>query len=166
VQGVEDRQVEQLGRVDRVPEGAKCPHVGLWLTCDDGPVLETSPQAREVAPADLLPHLRRAKDLVDSQYAEAVDLDRLAASAGCSRFHFLRMFRATYAPSLYRDRAAVAKGALGAGVFATDDCQATFQELSGRGVTFVQPPQDRPYGVEALLRDNSGNWFSLTQRKV
>ncbi|TMF72993.1 MAG: VOC family protein, partial [Chloroflexi bacterium] len=24
---------------------------------------------------------------------------------------------------------------------------------------------DRPYGVEAVFRDDSGNWYSLTQRK-
>jgi predicted enzyme related to lactoylglutathione lyase len=60
-------------------------------------------------------------------------------------------------------RALVAKGALGAGVLHTDDCHATFKELSARGVEFVQEPAERPYGVEAVLRDNSGNWFSLTQ---
>jgi predicted enzyme related to lactoylglutathione lyase len=60
-------------------------------------------------------------------------------------------------------RALVAKGALGVGVLRTDNCQATFKELSARGVDFVQEPAERPYGVEALFRDNSGNWFSLTE---
>jgi predicted enzyme related to lactoylglutathione lyase len=60
-------------------------------------------------------------------------------------------------------KALVAKGVLGAGAFNTDDCHAAYKELSGRGVTFVQEPQDRPYGVEAIFRDDSGNWFSLTQ---
>ena len=32
-------------------------------------------------------------------------------------------------------------------------------------MTFLQEPEDRPYGVEALFRDDSGNWFSLTQSK-
>jgi predicted enzyme related to lactoylglutathione lyase len=59
-------------------------------------------------------------------------------------------------------RALVAKGAIGVGVLRTDNCQATFKELSARGVDFVQEPAERPYGVEALFRDNSGNWFSLT----
>ena len=62
-------------------------------------------------------------------------------------------------------RALVAKGSLGGGVFDTDDCQATFEELKTKGVTFLQEPADRPYGVEALFRDDSGNWFSLTQSK-
>jgi catechol 2,3-dioxygenase-like lactoylglutathione lyase family enzyme len=61
-------------------------------------------------------------------------------------------------------RAMVAKGALGAGVFATDDCARAYAELSERGVQFVTEPTERSYGIEAVFRDNSGNWFSLTQR--
>jgi catechol 2,3-dioxygenase-like lactoylglutathione lyase family enzyme len=62
-------------------------------------------------------------------------------------------------------RALVEKGAMGTGVFDTDDCQATYEELKSRGVEFLAPPTDRFYGIEALFKDNSGNWFSLTQRK-
>jgi catechol 2,3-dioxygenase-like lactoylglutathione lyase family enzyme len=62
-------------------------------------------------------------------------------------------------------RALVAKGSLGGGVFDTDDCRRTFEELSAKGVTFLQEPAERPYGVEALFRDDSGNWFSLTETK-
>ena len=57
------------------------------------------------------------------------------------------------------------QGSLGGGVFETADCQKTFEELSARGVTFLQEPAERPYGIEALFRDDSGNWFSLTQPK-
>jgi predicted enzyme related to lactoylglutathione lyase len=60
-------------------------------------------------------------------------------------------------------RAMIAKGAMGTGVMATDDCRATHRELAARGVQFLQEPTDRPYGIEATFRDNSGNWFSLTQ---
>lgn len=63
-------------------------------------------------------------------------------------------------------RSLVAAGAIGVGVFATEDCHATYRELSGRGVEFVQEPTERPYGVEAVFRDDSGNWFSLTQRNA
>jgi catechol 2,3-dioxygenase-like lactoylglutathione lyase family enzyme len=59
----------------------------------------------------------------------------------------------------------IAKGVLGGGVFNTDDCRKSFEELKGKGVTFLQEPADRPYGVEAVFRDDSGNWFSLTQSK-
>ena len=47
-------------------------------------------------PDDLLVHLRRARDLIDRDYAEALDLDQLAAAAGVSKYHFLRCFAATY----------------------------------------------------------------------
>jgi catechol 2,3-dioxygenase-like lactoylglutathione lyase family enzyme len=57
----------------------------------------------------------------------------------------------------------VAKGILGPGVFRTDDCRSTYSELSKRGVNFLSEPAERPYGVEATLRDNSGNWFSMTE---
>jgi catechol 2,3-dioxygenase-like lactoylglutathione lyase family enzyme len=61
-------------------------------------------------------------------------------------------------------KALVAKGVLGAGAFETDDCRATYAELSARGVTFLTEPAERFYGLEATFRDNSGNWFSMTQR--
>ena len=60
-------------------------------------------------------------------------------------------------------RELVAKGALGSAVLATDDCRQTYKELSARGVVFLQEPADRPYGVEATFRDDSGNVYSLTQ---
>ncbi len=60
-------------------------------------------------------------------------------------------------------RAIMAKGVLGAGVFNTPDCRGTYEELKGKGVVFVSEPAERPYGIEAVFKDNSGNWFSLTQ---
>jgi hypothetical protein len=61
-------------------------------------------------------------------------------------------------------KALVAKGALGTGAFETDDCRATYAQLRARGVNFLSGPTERHYGIEALMRDNSGNWFSLTER--
>lgn len=58
----------------------------------------------------------------------------------------------------------VAKGVLGACAFETDDIRRTYAELSERGVNFLSEPTQRAYGTEATLRDNSGNWFSVTQR--
>ncbi|HKJ12874.1 MAG TPA: VOC family protein [Ornithinimicrobium sp.] len=57
------------------------------------------------------------------------------------------------------------KGSLGAAGLSTDDCHRTAAELRERGVEFIQDPQDRPYGVEAMLRDNSGNWLVLVEHK-
>jgi catechol 2,3-dioxygenase-like lactoylglutathione lyase family enzyme len=62
-------------------------------------------------------------------------------------------------------RKLVTKGMLGAGVLVTDDVWGDYERLRARGVEFIQEPQERPYGTEALLRDDSGNWFSFTQRR-
>jgi catechol 2,3-dioxygenase-like lactoylglutathione lyase family enzyme len=63
-------------------------------------------------------------------------------------------------------RALVAKGALSPGVLSTSDCRGDYEALVAKGVEFTQPPAERPYGVEAVLRDDSGNWYSFTQRKA
>jgi catechol 2,3-dioxygenase-like lactoylglutathione lyase family enzyme len=44
-----------------------------------------------------------------------------------------------------------------------DDCRATYEDLVAKGVSFMQEPAERPYGVEALMRDNSGNWLVLVE---
>lgn len=46
-----------------------------------------------------------------------------------------------------------------------DDCRATYAELVAKGVEFLQEPAERPYGVEALMRDNSGNWMVLVEHR-
>jgi catechol 2,3-dioxygenase-like lactoylglutathione lyase family enzyme len=61
-------------------------------------------------------------------------------------------------------KALVAKGVLGPGAFETDDCRRTYDDLNERGVDFLSEPTERFYGIEATLRDNSGNWFSMTER--
>jgi catechol 2,3-dioxygenase-like lactoylglutathione lyase family enzyme len=60
-------------------------------------------------------------------------------------------------------RALVAAGAMGGGVMATDDCHRTYEELAAKGVIFLSEPTERPYGIEATMRDDSGNMISLTQ---
>jgi catechol 2,3-dioxygenase-like lactoylglutathione lyase family enzyme len=57
------------------------------------------------------------------------------------------------------------KGTLHAVGLSSDDCRKTFDELTAKGVTFVQEPADRPYGVEAILRDDSGNFLVLVEQK-
>jgi catechol 2,3-dioxygenase-like lactoylglutathione lyase family enzyme len=54
-------------------------------------------------------------------------------------------------------------GAAGGLFFATDDCRGDYKELTGRGVEFTEEPSDRPYGVDAGLRDPSGNNIRLVQ---
>lgn len=61
-------------------------------------------------------------------------------------------------------RAQDAGGLNGLGL-SVDDCHKTYDELTAKGVEFVQPPTDRPYGIEAVCRDNSGNWMVLVEEK-
>jgi catechol 2,3-dioxygenase-like lactoylglutathione lyase family enzyme len=58
----------------------------------------------------------------------------------------------------------MAKGAAGGLFFATDDCRATYEDLKGRGVEFTEEPSERPYGIDAGLRDPSGNAIRMVQR--
>jgi catechol 2,3-dioxygenase-like lactoylglutathione lyase family enzyme len=60
-------------------------------------------------------------------------------------------------------RGLVEAGVLGGGVLQTDDCRRDHEELAARGVQFVRGPKELPYGIEALMRDDSGNFYSLTQ---
>jgi catechol 2,3-dioxygenase-like lactoylglutathione lyase family enzyme len=57
------------------------------------------------------------------------------------------------------------KGQSGGLGLRVDDCRTTFEELSAKGVEFLQEPADRPYGVEAVMRDDSGNWLVLVERR-
>ena len=60
----------------------------------------------------------------------------------------------------------VEAGKMAVGPWKTDDCQKTYEELTAKGVEFVQPPTDRPYGIiEAVFKDNSGNTMVLAQDK-
>jgi uncharacterized glyoxalase superfamily protein PhnB len=60
-------------------------------------------------------------------------------------------------------RELMGKGFAGTVFLTTDDCQASYEELAARGVEFTEPPEPRPYGIDAGFRDPSGNSFRLTQ---
>lgn len=62
-------------------------------------------------------------------------------------------------------RELVKAGTFGFGVFQCDDLKATYEELKAKGVEFSKPPTEEFYGYEALFKDDSGNWFSLGQKK-
>ncbi len=57
----------------------------------------------------------------------------------------------------------MAKGFAGTVFLTTDDCQASYEELSARGVEFTEAPEERPYGIDSGFRDPSGNALRLTQ---
>jgi catechol 2,3-dioxygenase-like lactoylglutathione lyase family enzyme len=60
-------------------------------------------------------------------------------------------------------RSLMGKGFAGTVFLTTDDCRAEYEELQGRGVEFVEQPEERPYGIDAAFRDPSGNNIRLTE---
>jgi catechol 2,3-dioxygenase-like lactoylglutathione lyase family enzyme len=62
-------------------------------------------------------------------------------------------------------RGLIDKGVLGGGVFDADDIYKTYEELKARGVEFKGPPTEQSWGTATVMKDNSGNWFSLSQEK-
>ncbi|MXV15356.1 VOC family protein [Hufsiella ginkgonis] len=72
------------------------------------------------------------------------------------------MFKAGSAAQM---RALVSAGTFGFGVFECNDLLATYEELKAKGVEFTKEPTREFYGFEALFKDDSGNWFSLGEKK-
>jgi catechol 2,3-dioxygenase-like lactoylglutathione lyase family enzyme len=62
-------------------------------------------------------------------------------------------------------KALVQKGTFGASVFTCKDVLATYEELKAKGVHFKSEPKEQFYGIEAVVTDGCGNWFSMTQPK-
>jgi hypothetical protein len=89
-------------------------------------------------------HLRRARDLIDRHFAEPLDLDAMAGASGFSRYHFARGFREAYGAT-------------------SPSSSAPRPPSTADGTPSAAPRSARPYGVEAVFRDDSGNWFSLTR---
>lgn len=82
----------------------------------------------------------------------------------------LHLHLTTPSPPLSEDLIAAMKraqddgGLPGVGL-SVDDCRKTYEELRAKGVEFLQEPAERPYGIEALMRDNSGNWMVLVEHR-
>ncbi|MGC4099850.1 VOC family protein [Ferruginibacter sp.] len=68
--------------------------------------------------------------------------------------------------SAQKMRELVAGGTFGFGVFECNDLLATYEELKAKGVEFTKAPKKEFYGFEALFKDDSGNWFSLGEKKA
>jgi catechol 2,3-dioxygenase-like lactoylglutathione lyase family enzyme len=60
-------------------------------------------------------------------------------------------------------RSLIDKGVLGGGVFEADDIYKTYEQLKASGVQFQGPPSVQSWGTATVMKDNSGNWFSLGQ---
>ena len=63
-------------------------------------------------------------------------------------------------------RTVMAKGFAGTVFLTTEDCQASYEELKGRGVEFSETPEERPYGIDSGFRDPSGNSIRLTEVRL
>lgn len=48
-------------------------------------------------------------------------------------------------------------------VFGADDCRATVAAMEARGVQVTQQPAERPYGIEAVVKDLDGNMLVIVQ---
>lgn len=46
--------------------------------------------------------------------------------------------------------------------FMADDVEATYEELTARGVEFTNPPESMPWGTFAVFEDPEGNTFVLS----
>jgi predicted enzyme related to lactoylglutathione lyase len=62
-------------------------------------------------------------------------------------------------------RKLMAKGFAGTVFLTTDDVHTAYDELKGRGVEFVEAPEERPYGIDSSFRDPSGNSIRLMEVK-
>ncbi|MDT0447036.1 VOC family protein [Streptomyces johnsoniae] len=61
----------------------------------------------------------------------------------------------------------LAKGMLRGVIFATDDCDATFERVRDGGGEVLQEPIDQPYGVrDCAFRDPAGNMLRFTQPRT
>ncbi|UQX88675.1 VOC family protein [Jatrophihabitans telluris] len=58
----------------------------------------------------------------------------------------------------------MAKGFAGTVFLTSDNLDKDYEELSSRGVDFVQKPEQQPYGKDSAFRDPSGNNIRVTQR--
>ena len=60
----------------------------------------------------------------------------------------------------------LANGMLRGVIFATDDCDATFEQVCRAGVEVLQEPMDQDYGVrDCAFRDPSGNIVRFSQKR-
>ena len=111
--------------------------------------------AQPRAPGDVLVHLRRARDHVDRHYAEPLDLAALAEVAGLSKYHFQRLFKATYglSPAAYLSQRRVerAQDLLRAtNLTVTEVCHAVgFSSLGSFSARFRELVGETPSGFQA-----------------
>ncbi len=48
-------------------------------------------------------------------------------------------------------------------ILATDDCRRDYEILQSRGVEFISPPEEMPWGISAVFKDLYGNLHNMIQ---
>lgn len=107
---------------------------------------------------ETLAHLRRARDLMDRDYASALDVPTMAAKALMSPAHFSREFKAAYGETPYAylmtRRIERAMALLRAGRSVTDACMAVgATSLGSFSSTFTQLTGETPSAYRARSHD-------------
>ncbi len=150
-----------MSRMARVQPGGRA----TWSASQDASRIVVAMTPEELAD---LAHLRRARDLMDRDYAEPLDVPAMARAALMSPAHFSRKFRAAYGETPYSylmtRRIERAKACLRQGMSVTDTCFAVgctslgsfssrFTEIVGETPVAVPGPRpQRPRG-RPVLRD-------------
>jgi AraC-like DNA-binding protein len=112
--------------------------------------------------AEVVIHLRKARDLMDARFAEPLDLDAMARAAGFSRYHFAREFRAAFGetPGAYLSRRRVerAKDLLAnANLTVTEVCMVVgFSSLSSFSRRFTELVGRTPSVYQKRIAERGG----------
>jgi AraC-like DNA-binding protein len=109
--------------------------------------------------ADLV-HLRRARDLIDRDYAHPLDVPTMARAALMSPAHFSRKFRAAYGETPYSylmtRHIERAKALLRQGM--------SVEKVRASGAEVLEEPTSQPWGArDCAFRDPSGNLVRIAQ---
>lgn len=113
--------------------------------------------AQQPSPATLA-HLRRARDLMDRDYAQPLDVPAMADRALMSPAHFSREFKAAYGETPYgylvTRRVERAMALLRAGSSVTEACMAVgFSSLGSFSSRFTQIAGETPSSYRARPHD-------------
>lgn len=113
---------------------------------------------------ELLPQLRRARDHIDRNYADSLDLRQLAGVAGVSKYYFARCFEAAYGESpiryLSRRRIERAQDLLrSANLTVTEICMLVgFASLGSFSARFTELVGETPTSYRNRWAADGGPW--------
>jgi AraC-like DNA-binding protein len=115
-----------------------------------------------VRSTDVLTSVRRARDLIDRDFAQPLDLDRIARAAHYSKYHFARAFSAVYGetPQAYLSRRRIerAKDLLrAANLTVTEVCMVVgFESLGSFSARFRELVGVTPSGYRRSFVESGG----------